>query len=1153
MPILSADIKLLKSAVMADTTDGGGAMTGIAVVDGQSNNLYPDTSAMDRAFGRVNFRKVFGVAHSDDTDTLLGGHAIITDAPDDPLVHCALFKTPGWADTRATARELVERYVLKGPRLAPRLYDMHYAGSLQIKLVSFVSGTFPKSGDAIVLRTPAGVEQFVRVIKIDIANELVAVVEGGGTIVLNATVATCQLGKELEHDFAGPPPARIINDAAYAQVYSTSAAAGAKFYGIKPLAVAVVAGAYSATVDGGIYTPLVPAATVESPVIDKFPLTGRSAVCATASAAVTLPNVVLALGPGTVLTLPTAIEPGSLSFTHGGTAFAADSAGSLKQGALVVGTVDPASGRVLMAGDAPNYGSQIITLSYKPGSGVGASVHSAAFAITSQNQGLAFTNVFEPPPAPGSFALGYMAQGRWYDLLDNLAGKLSGADSSYGVGTLNYTTGSMGVTLGAIPDVGSELIAMWGDGSAAKALTGTLPVRLRTPLTLPAQAKGEGITVTWSRGANNYTATTNAAGQLTGHATGGLDYNGALAFAPDVFPDGDVTLTGALAPSVSSVISSAVVGGAPGGEYSAYTLTGGLPITPGSLSGTVLTGFDPAVEQRPSTMSIMDAAGIVYANYLHGRHVIGTIDYTTGDLRINRNVEITTSFRKLYTVPAGWSAGTTYSLVEIGPRSVSFDLLTHVTYSYGVSGPDTFSVTQTPGAWAMQLPTNGAQLVTNGTTFRLGDGVYTAAAGALRRGWSLATGAPDTTAAGAVDSGGLVTVSALPGNAVNTVVWHNAAVGLAGGKVNAGVFRTDNAPLKAGVFQLQAGAAVGQGNGAGVISGGNFAGTVDYQRGIVKWTYGGSGAQLDPADLSYNAVFLQYLPLDATLLGIETARLPLDGKVPVYRSGDLCVLHNTQTHALPNPVTRDTAHNLGRQRLASVRVKDALGATVADTLYTVDLDAGLLTVPAASSLTAYTQPLAADHRIEDMVVCSQADISGKVSFISRLTHDYPAGTSYLSSALPFGDMFARAYGVFDQSTWTGAWSDVLVGSESLANFNAAQYPITTTNRGAITERWALIFTNSTTFNVVGESVGVIGTGNTATDCSPINPATGAPYFTLPALGWGGVGGWSAGNVLRFNTDACGAPLWTVRTTLQGPASLQDDHFTLAFRVDVDRP
>ena len=51
MTILEGDIKLLKSAVMADTTDGGGAMTGTPVVDGQSNNLFPDTSEVDRALG----------------------------------------------------------------------------------------------------------------------------------------------------------------------------------------------------------------------------------------------------------------------------------------------------------------------------------------------------------------------------------------------------------------------------------------------------------------------------------------------------------------------------------------------------------------------------------------------------------------------------------------------------------------------------------------------------------------------------------------------------------------------------------------------------------------------------------------------------------------------------------------------------------------------------------------------------------------------------------------------------------------------------------------------------------------------------------------------------------------------------------------------
>lgn len=379
MPILSGDIKLLKSAVMADTTDGGGAMTGTSVVDGQSNNLFPDTSAMDRAFGRVNFRKVFGVAHSDDTDTLMGAHAILTDAPDDPLVHCALLNTAGWADTRTTAREVVERYLVKGPRLPARLYDAHYAGALQIKLVSFVNGAggFPESGDCIVLRNTAGKEQYVRIVKITIASEAVAVVENGATLVLQATVATCQIGQSLQYDFDGPPPSRIINEAAWTQVYTTSVAGGAKFYGIKPLASAAAPGDYAATVAGGIFTPLVPAATVESPVIDRFPLIGRSAVCATASAPVTL-SAARPLGPGTIIALPTAIEPQSLTFTHGSTTFTTDSSGAVKQGAQVVGAVDHAGGRVVMDSAAPSYGYATLSLTYKPGSSVGASPQSAS-------------------------------------------------------------------------------------------------------------------------------------------------------------------------------------------------------------------------------------------------------------------------------------------------------------------------------------------------------------------------------------------------------------------------------------------------------------------------------------------------------------------------------------------------------------------------------------------------------------------------------------------------------------------------------------------------------------------------------------------------------------------------------------------------------
>ena len=58
MPILSGDVKLLKSAVMADVPEGGGAPTGVEIPDGVSNAIFPDVSELDRAGGRVNLRKV---------------------------------------------------------------------------------------------------------------------------------------------------------------------------------------------------------------------------------------------------------------------------------------------------------------------------------------------------------------------------------------------------------------------------------------------------------------------------------------------------------------------------------------------------------------------------------------------------------------------------------------------------------------------------------------------------------------------------------------------------------------------------------------------------------------------------------------------------------------------------------------------------------------------------------------------------------------------------------------------------------------------------------------------------------------------------------------------------------------------------------------
>ena len=149
-----------------------------------------------------------------------------------------------------------------------------------------------------------------------------------------------------------------------------------------------------------------------------------------------------------------------------------------------------------------------------------------------------------------------------------------------------------------------------------------------------------------------------------------------------------------------------------------------------------------------------------------------------------------------------------------------------------------------------------------------------------------------------------------------------------------------------------------------------------------------------------------------------------------------------------------------------------------------------------------------------------------------------------------GDLFARVNLVFDQSTWNGSWSDELMAARRHRRPSTTPSTRSRSPTGALTERW-WSDDQQHPFEVIGENVGVIATGNTSADCAPNNPATGVPYFRLPALGWGN--GWATGNVLRFNTIGSQFPVWVVRTVQQGPESVPDDHFTLLIRGDVDTP
>ena len=405
-------------------------------------------------------------------------------------------------------------------------------------------------------------------------------------------------------------------------------------------------------------------------------------------------------------------------------------------------------------------------------------------------------------------------------------------------------------------------------------------------------------------------------------------------------------------------------------------------------------------------------------------------------------------------------------------------------------------------------------------------------------------------------------------------------------------FRTPSAPIRPQSLTVRATSidgllVTGTSQANGPITGTGISGTVDYETGVVVVNFGSelndndgapdldhrsedwyqpearynigteespnwrvwSRLLIDPASILYNVVTYTFLPLDQELIGLNPVRLPSDGRVPIFKDGYILVIHDTVFEILPDNLTSGQVVALARGDLAEVILRDQNGLVVDTAQWTVVRTTGQITMTNPLNLAAYTQPLIAEHRIEDMTLLTDTQISGELSMSRALTHDYTAANSYVSSALLFGDLQARVVRWFDQQTWTGVWSSSVIGSSATASYNDVTYPPIITNSGAITQRWSLVFTSSSVFNIVSEDIGIIGTGNTGANCAPVNPVTGQPYFFIDLRGWGA--GWASGNCLRFDTDGCIAPIWIARTTKQSTNEEVNDNFRMQIRGDAD--
>ncbi|UVB01341.1 hypothetical protein [Acinetobacter lwoffii] len=322
---------------------------------------------------------------------------------------------------------------------------------------------------------------------------------------------------------------------------------------------------------------------------------------------------------------------------------------------------------------------------------------------------------------------------------------------------------------------------------------------------------------------------------------------------------------------------------------------------------------------------------------------------------------------------------------------------------------------------------------------------------------------------------------------------------------------------------------------------------LEYQEGAD--TYINVPVWVDASSVRYNAVAYTYIPLDSEILGLSATRLPIDGRVPIFRVGGIGIVSSSKAQELPSAIA-GTTYDLNDQRISWAELEDANGTKVSVDLYTVDYDYGRVTLGGDFVLGNLVMPLMVKYRYQDMGLIRDVQINGQLTFTKPLTHNYDAVDTIVGSALVIGDMQARYTRKFVQGSWSNVWVDEPTGAGILANYNDSLYPFHVTNKGAIQERWALIFTDAQSFRCVGEYSGQIGTGTTNADYAPINPVTGVPYFTIKKEGWGA--GWANGNVLRFNTVAANFPVWVIRTVKQSEPAILSDQFQIMLRGDIDR-
>lgn len=1130
----------LTSTVMDDSPNGGGLPSNVFVVSGASNLVFDDVTSLQKASGGVSLRSIWATVNTETSEKLTASYIAITKPPSNPNVSLFAFEVDKNVSYRSDAENKITAYLSPGIKMAGHLLEKHLAGQQTIQISLNKKDTLPKVGDSIVLIQNEGQsDEFKQFLHVSDVTSKTRQFEISANNTVERIIATLEISQALDYEFNGITVAEFYGNANTSRrciVRETNVASANKIYSGSKLATAIVANTTNQLQVESIFTQVVPSASSPEPLSNMTPaLQQKNLILAGGDVLIdkTIPVVA-----GQTWFIGSGIYPSSLELTINGVKYKDEKYTLINANNEQIANVDNGTGSITWLSNV-NLGNVRIIGKYKPAGKITEFGDTHPIQVPKTGATKVFTTRLKRVPSRLSVTVSYQYNGNIYILKDDGNGNLYSPTSNGGTGRVEYDARDIQITTSVIPDAESIIIITFATETDVFQYNGNTidPASILIPI--PDKSI---INNTLSINIGNQRITGTSAGGLTGDGTGFV-INGFISVAPNTLPAkstiANVTYqTGNVVTHMGRVSANAYQD----------TISGTGPIKPQTVNITTLLDGNIKIHVRDNGSGDLyivyqdPIVGYDYVFNLFGSK-IGTIDYT------NRQITMNWHIYRTYTVDGVTKTDRFYFLDGADVEVNYMDSLT----------ARNVSLAHTIESLSLRMPNNtgGSKIIDGSVEFHLNHLKYRDSGGILKH-----TYQDDGTSqqAGIINYvGGIATVTDWSTGA-NSVTVNRITTKENQPPITEITFRTPLSPILQGQMFLEAYTEDNQRleltvDNNSKFSGSNLAhGKFYYNDGVAvlkfyeklqdnattqaePWyssslVYSEGGVNyvnkpiyVKPESVVYTATATKFTPLDKSVIGVDPARLPLDGRIPFIQRGDYTLITEDLTYPLASPAP-NKSYDTGIVRQTDITIMDGSGKELALTDINANLDAGTFELTNSFLTSNYTLPLTATIRISDLGVATNVDISGRITINQNISHNYTANAFVSSVLVNNGNqgLQVKAYNFFTQKSWDNVFADTPRNTRANIQYNDSAFPPIVSNRSTPTDRLAFVFKSATTVDVIAEELGTLATNVSITqDVVVMNPVTGHPMIKLFAQGWSGGG--EINNVLRLNLQSVNKQIW----------------------------